>query len=271
MSGLKQAAAGEPLRGVRVAVTRPEDGAGEFADQLRREGAVPVVVPLVAVRPADDSSPLADAAARLADFDWVVFTSANAVRFLHAALAAQRAPRARPRRVAAVGPATAGAVAELLGWQVDVTPDEYVGDALTTAMAAAADVRGATVLWPRAEAARDALPRDLARAGARLVDPVAYSTAPSTAAAERLAALLDAGALDVLTFTSPSAVHALGAVRANAGAQLAARGTVVAVIGPSTAAAARELSMPVDVLPAEHTITGLVQALRDHFGARPSP
>jgi uroporphyrinogen-III synthase len=187
-----------------------------------------------------------------------VFTSGNAVRALQDALATGggTAPRGR---VAAVGPATARAVRERLGWHVDVVPLRHVGASLVEAMREVAPVAGARVLWPRAESAREELPRDLEREGAVLDDPVAYRTVTRPAGAAELAVLLESGKLDAVVLTSPSAAACLAGAAARLG------DAVLCVIGPSTGAEATRRGLRVDVEAAEHTTTALVEALREHL------
>jgi uroporphyrinogen III methyltransferase / synthase len=115
------------------------------------------------------------------------------------------------------------------------------------------------VLWPRAEAARDALPRDLAVAGAVVDAPVAYRTNARQDTARSLAAQLASGEIGILLLTSPSAVDAL----VGAGASTSA--AVVCVIGSTTGAAARKAGLPVHVEPEEHTIPALIDALRRYL------
>jgi uroporphyrinogen-III synthase len=246
------------LAGWRVAVTRPRAGTDQLADALRRRGAIPVVLPLVRTVPARDPAPLVDAARQLGSYDWVVLTSANGARFLRDAMRAAGVGGSALRgRVAAVGPATAAATAELLGWSTDVVPPHYVGSALTSAMAEVAPLPGARVLWPRAREAREELPRDLRSAGVALDAPEAYGTEPVPESAGRIARLAAAGSLHAVTLTSPSAARCL------AGAQPPGS-LVIAVIGPSTAAVAREHGLTVHVEPAQHTVPGLVAALARH-------
>jgi uroporphyrinogen-III synthase len=252
-----------PLTGRSVALTRPAEGAAEFADRLRQLGARPVLLPLIAVRPPEDRRALEQAAARLASYDWIVFTSANAVRSLAEVLArtAGTAAGARIPLIAAVGTATAAAVATSLGWRADVVPEEYTGGSLTPAMEALAPLRGARVLWPRAAIAREALPRDLAAAGAVLDDPPAYETVADPVVARELARQVACGDIDVLTFTSPSAVSSFAAQSPGVG------DAIVAVIGPATAATARQNGLPVHVEPQQHTISALIEALVQYLQA----
>jgi uroporphyrinogen-III synthase len=138
-----------------------------------------------------------------------------------------------------------------------VVPHTFAGSSLAAAMAATAPLAGARVLWPRAEGARDELAMDLRAAGARLDAPVAYRTIPLPHGAGRLAGLVAAGEIDVVTFAAPSAV------RVYAGGGGSAGRAVIAVIGPSTAAAVLDAGMPVHVAPEEHTVAALVDALHE--------
>jgi uroporphyrinogen-III synthase len=256
------------LEGCRVAVTRPDDHAAGLAALLREAGAVPVLMPLIAIEAARDAAPLRAAVASLQSYDWIVFTSSTAVRCLSAALQAVAGAAADPparaavtprARIAAVGPATAQAVEDVFGWTVDAVPPQQVGGAVVEAMLACAPVAGRRVLWPRAEAARDALPRDLRRAGALVDDPVAYHTVPRADAARELARMLDYAELDAVILTSPSAVACLASARPRIGR------AVICAIGPATAAAARAHGLPVHVEPRAHTIPALVESLRQHL------
>jgi uroporphyrinogen-III synthase len=248
---------GGALSGYRIAVTRPEAGAACLADALVACGAEPVLLPLVRTVPAADPAPLLDAAGAIRRYDWIVMTSATAARGLRDALATAGAgDKAAATRVAVVGAATARVVEDVLGWRVDAMPAQYTGSALTVAMAAVAPLAGARVLWPRAREARDELPRDLLAAGAILDAPEAYRTESLPEAAVKIAALGVAGELDGVTLTSPSAAVCLAAARPPGS-------LIVAVIGPSTAEAARQHGLSVHVQPRRHTIPDLVNALAE--------
>ena len=249
------------LRGVRIAVTRPEGQASDLMRALEDEGAHVLAVPLIRVVRAEDPAPLERAARRIGSFDWIVFTSVNAVRFFMEALARTDAPPQQALAhvaVACVGPATADAL-RTAGVAIDAMPDEFVGDALAGAMARAGRLAGSCVLWPRAAGARTTIAEMLRAAGAEVDDPVAYRSEPDVAGARRLAEVVLQKGVDVVTFASPSAVHALVS-------ELADPGEVeVAAIGPVTAAAARVAGYRVRVVSEEYTAAGLVAALRMRF------
>jgi len=248
-----------PLFGWRVVVTRTQTQASILADQLAQRGAWPVELPVIEIaEPGDGGAALDVAAAELADYDWVVFTSANAVDALwHKVRDARALGRAR---VAAIGDGTASALAAR-GIVADLVPDRLVAESLLEAFPAP-DALGARVLLPRAAVARDVLPDGLRERG-YVVDVVeAYRTLRPELGPDALDALAGAHAV---TFTSSSTVTGF--------LELAGRSSVppvVACIGPVTAATARAEGLLVDVESPTHTVSGLVEALagfaRDQAG-----
>jgi uroporphyrinogen-III synthase len=259
-----------PLAGVRVAVTRPRERGDPLEAELRASGAIPLSFPLVAVLPPADEEPLRAAVLRLNDFDWLLFTSARAVRRFADLLRQTGAEMPRGLRIGVVGPATAAAVAAELGCPVDAMPAQYTGGELAGSMAALGPLAGCAVLWPRAEAAQEALGRDLTAAGADLEAPVAYRTVRDEVRARELAALMTAGRVDVVTLTSPSAAAALAealhAGDAGGHSRGPAAGVIIAAIGATTAEAAVAGGVPVHVMPSESTFSALVAALTRHLG-----
>jgi uroporphyrinogen-III synthase len=272
-----------PLAGRRVVVTRPRPQAPALAARLSALGAEPILFPTIAIAPLDDTTALDAALRRLPEFDWVVFTSANAVDMASrrlSALGLEGALGRGPARMAAIGPATARAL-EALGAAVTALPDEYVAEALPDTLGA---VAGQRVLLPQAELARDVLAAELARRGALVEALPAYRTLPPAPDPAGLAALRQG--VDALTFTSTSAV--VNFVRLVSGGDRyvepaeqprsvpagpplpSLAGVAVACIGPITAQAARAAGLPVSVVPAAYTLDGLVDALAGHF-ARPAP
>ena len=253
----------KPLAERRVLVTRPWAQAGALVSALRTEGAVPIRFPTIEIRPAGDLRPLDAAIARLVDYGWLAFTSANGVAVFWDRLRALGIAVPAGVRIAAVGTATARALATW-GATVDFIPDEFVGARLGAALP---DVAGRRVLVARAALAREELVDILAARGA-LVDEVAvYDTIPATPDPEGLAAL-ERG-IDAATFTSASTVRNF-ATLLGLRAQPLLDGVAVACIGPVTAAEARGLGFTVHVEPDEHTIPGLVRSLAEHYAGLPA-
>jgi uroporphyrinogen III methyltransferase/synthase len=256
------------LFGKRVLVTRPSDQSAGMAQRLRDAGAEPVLWPALRIVPPEDREPLRAAVESVGDYDFVVFTSANGVSAFFAELAAQGgdARRLGRARIAAIGPATAAELS-LHGVRADLMPDEHVGEAVADAIIAAArgQLRGKSVLVPRALIARDALPVTLRAAGAKVdVVPAYRSLPPDEPAAQQLRAWVQAGALDAVTFTSSSTVDNTVAALGAGAAELLA-GLTLASIGPITTATARDHGLRIAVSAQPYTAEGLIAALERHY------
>jgi uroporphyrinogen III methyltransferase/synthase len=247
-----------PLFGKRILVTRAREQASALTDRLRALGAEPIEFPTIRIAPPADGYAALDAAlTRLATYDWIVFTSANGVAHLFDRLAAAgRDARAfGAARVAAIGPATADALARH-GIRADFTPAEFVAEAVLAQFPE--PVGGKWILLARAAEARDLLP-DTWRSNGAAVDVVAaYQTELETEGADSVRALLEAGEIDVLTFTSSSTVRNF--VQA-IGETPVPTTTRIAAIGPITAQTCRELLREPDAIADTYTIEGLVETL----------
>ena len=174
----------------------------------------------------------------------------------------------RETKVAAIGPATAGAL-EAVGLSVDVVPEEFRAEALIEAIKDGS-LAGKRVLIPRAKVAREVLPERLREAGAEVVVPPAYETVPSSEGKEALARELAAGSIDCVTFTASSTVeNFVGAFGAEESARLLG-GARVVCIGPITADTARGFGLGVDAEAREYTIPGLVEAVVDLLATDPA-
>lgn len=251
-----------PLAGIRVAVTRPPDRAHGLTGPLEAAGATTRCFSLIRIVGPDDPRPLFEAASRLTEYDWAVFTSANAVAALLSASGATRLPVGPGPRLAAVGAATAGAL-EAAGRAPDLIAEERLAEGLAEALIATGTLVGSRVLWPRAAAARPVLADALRAAGAAVDAPEAYASEPDTDRAQQLAAAVAEGEIDVLTFTSPSGVRSY--VRAGGSIP---DGVLVAAIGPITAAAAGAEGFAVHILPENASAELLAEAIVRAFGKR---
>jgi uroporphyrinogen III methyltransferase/synthase len=254
-----------PLFGKRVLITRTRRQASALARLLAEEGAVAIELPAIEIELAVDEA-AAEAALdglRAGAYAWVVFTSANAVEIFFR-LMRERGLDARAlagARAAAIGPATAEALAER-GVTADAVPDEYIAEGVVNALRP--HLRpGDRVLVPRAEGARPELVEGLRALGAQVDEVILYrSVVPREAPAEALS-LLREGGIDIVTFTSSSTVRNLAALLG--GDVECLRKAIIACIGRITAKTARELGLRVDVEASEHTVPGLVQAIREHM------
>lgn len=254
---------GKPLTGRVVLVTRAREQAGALADLLEAAGARVLLVPTIAIEPPDSWGPLD--AALAGDFDWIVFTSVNGV-----AMARQRVEatgRGREllerARLAAIGPATAGALADW-GLAAAVVPGEYVAERLVDALRPliAPDAR---VLLPRAAETRDVLVRELTALGARVTEIASYRTRVAGEQAAALREALGGGGVDVVTFTSSSTVRSFCAFFGAAELPRLMSGVTVACIGPITRATAEGRGLATQIVPEEYTIPGLARAIVTYF------
>jgi uroporphyrinogen III methyltransferase/synthase len=238
---------GRPLFGRTVVVTRAREQASSLVEHLQALGAATIEVPAIEIVDATDGgAALRVAAAQVGTYDWVVFTSANAVERFLTLLPDVRALAGV--QLAVIGPGTAAGVAQ---WRLrpDLVPERAVGEGLLEVFPAGPG----RVLLPRAQVARDVVPDGLRAAGWEVDVVEAYRTVPATPPPE----LLDAvKAADAITFTSASTVaHFVEAAGRDAVP------AVVACIGPITAEAAERLGLTVDVVAEEHSIDGLIAAL----------
>jgi uroporphyrinogen III methyltransferase/synthase len=254
-----------PLFGRRVVVTRARAQASDFATALSRLGAEVIQFPTIRIVEPEDPEPLRRAVREAERYDWIIFTSVNGVQRFWSELRAS----GRDTRVlggvslCAIGAATAAAI-ELEGARADVVPEEYVAESVVASLSAETDLRGSRVLLARAETARAVLPESLREMGATVDDVITYRTVPDGAAAQRVARAIEAGAVDLITFTASSTVRNFVELL---GTEIGS--ATVASIGPVTSATAREFGLPVHVEASEHTIPGLVAAIEAHFGAPP--
>jgi uroporphyrinogen III methyltransferase/synthase len=260
---MTEAHAGDPpLARKRVLITRPAHQGQDFAAALHARGAEPILASTIAIVPPDDPQPARRALDELSDYRWVVFTSRNAVDAFFERLASLDADARYlgSTKVAAIGAKTSDRLREH-GLRVDLLPSVYVSEEIARALIEASH-DGDRILIYRAQEARDVLPQMLEEAGRRPHAVAAYKTIvdvdPEFAGKVARA--------DILTFASASSVRGFteligGPERAVA----AARGKLIACIGPTTAEAAEEHGLHVAVLAEIATTDGLLDALEAHL------
>jgi uroporphyrinogen III methyltransferase/synthase len=241
-----------PLFGTKVVVTRPVDRESTLTALLHAQGAEVIELPVShIVEPGDGGAARRTAAKAVGDHDWIVFTSANGVRWFMKEL--RDARDLAGVSVAAIGNATADEL-RACNIEPDLVPERFVAEALLDAFPDASS--GGRVLLARAAVARDVLPDGLRAKGWEVDDVAVYANEPLVPSAADRARVASA---DVVLFTSASAVgRLLEAVGPEAIPDL------VACIGPVTADAARALGLRVDLVADVHTIPGLVAALVSH-------
>ncbi len=248
--------------GARVAGDLLAKGA-KAAELLEAAGARVLLVPTIAIEPPDSWAPLDAALAD--DFAWAIFTSVNGVTMVRRRVAAIGQGRAllERARLAAIGPATAAALAEW-GLRPAVVPDEYVAEALVERLRPLI-APGERVLLPRAAETRDLLVRELSALGAVVTEVPAYRTRSATEQAPGLREALAEGRVDVVTFTSSSTVRSFCALFGPAELPRLMAGVTVACIGPITRATAQGRGLEPRIVPEDYTIPGLARAIVAHF------
>ena len=246
-----------PLFGRQVVVTRARHQASGLVERLRAMGAEPVEVPTIEIADPDDGGEaLRAAAAHVRDFDWVCFTSPNAVERFVASFHDARA--FGDVHVAAVGPGTAAALAGA-GIVADLVPERSLAEGLVATFPHGPG----RVLLPQAAGARPVLADGLTAKGWTVTVAPAYRTVPATPSADLLASAAKA---DAIAFTSASTVTSYLAAAGGA----AAVPPVVACIGPVTAAEAQAQGLTVTVTATDHTLDGLVAALVNALSVPPA-
>jgi uroporphyrinogen III methyltransferase/synthase len=258
----------KPLAGKRIVVTRAPEQAQELVRSLEDLGARVLLLPMVSFAPPDDWGAVDAALRRLSEFDWVLFTSQNAVRFLAGRAAqlrpANRWPEPGPR-IAAVGAATAGAATQE-GFRVDYVAREHSGEALARELRDS--LAGSRVLLPRSDRADDRLPGALATLGAQVTEVVAYRTAAPPSADAGIVAAIAAGDVDAIVFSSPSTYHNLAGLLGEAALKKISERVAFAAIGPTTAGAMRKAGVRVEIEAGETSAAGLADAIAKHYQQR---
>jgi uroporphyrinogen III methyltransferase/synthase len=257
-----------PLFGKGVLVTRAAEQAGEFSAMLAGLGAHVFECPTIGILPPADWGEVDDAIAALGRFDWVVFSSVNAVQFFFERLRSLgKDSRALGScLICAVGPKTAAALVPQ-GISADLVPEDYKAEGVVRAFAAM-ETAGKKVLFPRGDKARDVIPTGLARQGAEVADPVAYrNVIPDTVGSGVLEAL-EERRVHCATFTSSSTAENLAAMVGENRLLHLLEGIAVAAIGPVTARTCRELGMRVAIEPREYTLEAMTAAIVDYFSGR---
>jgi uroporphyrinogen-III synthase len=252
----------KPLADRRILITRAPHQASELADRLRDLGATPILIPTIEIAPPSSYEALDAALASITSFDLIAFTSANAVEsFHHRATLLNLTPK--PRRIAAVGSATARAL-EPVGLQADVLPLTFTAESLAETLRPEAS--GRSILLVLAEAAPTILRNALHAANARVTVAAAYSNRIPKASLAAISSLFSdqANYPDAITFTSASTAANLIALLEAAKLTLP-QSVIRASIGPITSRALSDLCLPPHIEAAEATIAGLVTSLTNYF------
>jgi uroporphyrinogen-III synthase len=241
----------------RILVTRPRAQAEEFAVKLRSAGFEPVFFPVIEIKPIGDNLALEQALSKLGCYEWIVFTSVNAVEVVFGNYSRLIFSDGVGTQFAAIGPKTARSL-QAHGIDPHFVPEEYVAEAILPGLG---DLIGKWVLLPRAEIARKALPEAIFNAGGIPHEITVYKTLPAQPDPDGLKALR--AGVDVITLTSPSTVENFIAISQQNGLDpLNLPGNPqFACIGPITKKAAKDAGLPNLTVAKEYTTDGLMAVL----------
>ena len=252
----------KPLFGKNIVVTRDVFGNADFAARIICRGGNPIEFTTMKIKPLTESNEFLRAVARLgrAEFDWVIFTSANGVSIFFDALQGlgKDARVFGPARVAAIGSETAVKLSEF-GIKADFVPTVYTGEQLGKQLMCFTNLQDKKILLLRSQLASNELVEILEQAGADVLDAAIYTAIEQKSESNWLIEKIGRGEIDWLTFASPSSARMffeqvpIGVV--NPG------NVKVASIGPTTSEQLKNLGVRIDVTAEEHTIDGLLDAI----------
>ena len=263
-------ASASPLAGRSILITRASDQTESLVRELEARGAKPVLQPMISFHPPNDFGPLDKALRELRTFDWLLFTSANAVRALvdrSQSLGIDVRNFFAALRIAAVGPVTAEA-ARRAGLAVSRVPAKHQGLALAEEFAA--EFARKRILLPRSNLASADLPDALRRLGAQVTEVIAYRTFAVEPEGEGQTQF-HSGHLEAILFFSPSAVRNFLNWDEGKGGQVLrsisnpSRKTAVVAVGPVTANALREAGLRNIVQASNTTVPAVIEALESFF------
>jgi uroporphyrinogen III methyltransferase/synthase len=259
------------LSGKRVVITRAARQSVELVEHLGKLGGLPILLPLVAFSAPEDFGPMDAALDRLEQFDWIIFTSENAVRAVVKRAGVRgnlRNVAGRRSRAAAVGPTTASA-AERAGFFVDYQAQTHSGAALANELGE--KLRGQTLFLPRSDRANPDLPQLLRNYGAEVTEVVAYRTVtPVNLDEQKIAAIVN-GEVEAILFFSPTAVeHFIGIVGTEKLLDLQNHLAITAV-GPITANALHQSGVDTLLVAEDTTTHAVIAILNQHFAGPRKP
>jgi uroporphyrinogen-III synthase len=240
-----------PLEGRRIVLTRAAHQSEELAHPLRELGAEVILLPTIGIAAPADPEPLRRSAARCDEYDWIIFTSVNAVT----AFRAELSELPGKAQIAAVGEATRDA-AEERGFTVMLTPEKYVSEALVEAFGEH-KLNGHRILIPSAAVTREVVAAELRKLGAEVEVVEAYRNVLPPEAVEQAPTVFREPFPDWVVFASPSAVDNLVHI---VGREPLGR-LNIASIGPVTSEAVRKHGLKVAAEASIHSVRGLVRAI----------
>jgi uroporphyrinogen III methyltransferase/synthase len=258
-----------PLFGKKILVTRSHEQASFFAELLIEKGAEPIECSTIEVLPPDDWAPLDRAIQNIKKYQWLIFTSVNGVRFFleRLKLLGHDLRILKGIKLCTIGPATAAELRRI-GITPDFMPAEYIAEAIVKGLGPKR-LKGTRILLPRAKVAREILPKELTRLGAKVDVVTVYQTVRPDNDLDRIGSLLRNGEIDVATFTSSSTVKNFVDMLGHKEVPSLLKKVAVACIGPITAKTAKVYGIQTEIMPKAYTIPALTEAIVYYFKNRP--
>jgi uroporphyrinogen III methyltransferase / synthase len=253
------------LAGKRIVITRSAAQSEVLARELSARGAIPVVVPLVAFADPEDFAPLDAAIAEIQRFDWMILTSAQAVRALvkrSGELKRGLIPPGSRLRIACVGPVTAEA-AQQAGFPAEYVAETHTGAGLAEELGNR--LKGQKVFLPRSDRANPDLPPALQRHGAQVTEVIAYRTLRPTDVDQRNLRRIAEGEAAAVLFFSPSAVQCFTELFGSEQLRALQDKLAITAVGPVTANALRQAGVSRIVLARDTTAGAVVESLEENF------
>jgi uroporphyrinogen III methyltransferase/synthase len=252
-----------PLFGKNIIITRDAAGNDVFAQKLVASGANPLRFDSIEIRDLTKENTVQDVLKNLKQVDWIIFTSANGVRFTFNALQEMKkdARAFASASVACIGPKTAESLTSF-GINPDFVPDVFTGAELAQQLAGFTDLRNKKILLLRSQIASPELTDSLTKAGARVEDIAVYTIKTSSAETAELIEQINSGVVGFLTFTSPSTVQAFferfdpELIKSNK--------IKIVSIGPVTTKQIENTGLTVHIEAKTHTIAGLINAMKEN-------
>jgi uroporphyrinogen III methyltransferase/synthase len=261
-----------PLFGKRIVVTRAREQASRFLSALAELGAECIEFPAIEIMPPGNFDGMDKAISSIEDYDWLLFTSVNGVKYFFDRLRGlgRDIRSLKDIRLGAIGPKTSEALLEK-GIRPDLLPDEYMAEAMVDEFKKLG-AKGLRILIPRAMEARDLLPDELRKMGGHVDVVEAYRTVMPETGTGKVRAMLEAGEIQMVTFTSSSTVTNFIAMFKEDGDKIIQwmEGVDVACIGPVTAKTAEENGLKVSIAAKEYTIEALTDAIVDYYSKEKS-
>ncbi len=253
------------LFGQRILITREYTDAYQRLEDL---GAEIIEFPTIKVVPPESWKELDEAIDRIQSYHWIVFTSANGVRFFFQRLMEldRDIRELHGLKLCAIGTKTASEL-KRFGLKVDLIPSAFRAEGLIEAFGGEESIKGLRILLPRAEVAREVFPERVRELGGEIDVPVTYRAVKPESHAKRLKRFLREGRITLATFTSGATFNNLCEILGDDVEDLL-RDVTIAAIGPVTVKAIEAKGLKVHIMPEEATIDAMVESIIEYFTKR---